>query len=80
MAAKKTTEDGTTKKMTGRSKILPNNAKPIKGIAYDYGRELYYVTVYTGKDAKGNEKSTVKTAKTLNVFFNATGRKYCAGI
>ena len=65
MAAKKTTEDGTTKKMTGRSKILPNNAKPIKGIAYDYGRELYYVTVYTGKDAKGNEKSTVKTAKTL---------------
>lgn len=65
MAAKKKTEDGTTKKMTGRSKILPNNAKPIKGIAYDYGRELYYVTVYMGKDTKGNEKSTVKTAKTL---------------
>lgn len=64
MAAKKKTEDGTTKKMTGRSKILPNNAKPIKGIAYDYDRELYYVTVYMGKDAKGKNRNTSKTAKT----------------
>ena len=65
MAAKKKAEDGTTKKMTGRSKILPNGANPVKGIAYDYDREKYYVTVYKGKDANGNGLSTTKTAKTL---------------
>lgn len=65
MAAKKKAEDGTTKKMTGRSKILPNGANPVKGIAYDYDREKYYVTVYKGKDSNGNGLSTTKTAKTL---------------
>ena len=65
MAAKKT-EDGTaTKKMTGRSKILPNGAKPVKGVSYDYDRETYYVTVYMGKDANGKSCNTSKTAKTL---------------
>lgn len=65
MAAKKKAEDGTTKKMTGRSKILPNGANPVKGIAYDYDREKYYVTIYKGKDSNGNGLSTTKTAKTL---------------
>lgn len=64
MTAKKKTEDGTTKKMTGRSKILPNGAKPIEGISYDYRRERYYVTVYMGKDSKGKPRNKVRTAKT----------------
>ena len=29
MAAKRKAEDGTTKKMTGRSKVLPNGANPV---------------------------------------------------
>lgn len=64
MTAKKKTDDGTTKKMTGRSKILPNGAKPIEGISYDYRRERYYVTVYMGKDSKGKPRNKVRTAKT----------------
>ena len=66
MAAKKKAEESTaTKKMTGRSKILPNGAKPTKGISYDYDREMYYVTVYMGKDVNGKDRNASKTAKTL---------------
>lgn len=64
MTAKKKTEDGTTKKMTGRSKILPNGAKSVEGISYDYRRERYYATVYMGKDANGKNRNASKTAKT----------------
>lgn len=48
-----------------RTSILPHNAKPVKGVSYDYERKLYYVTVYLGQDAEGKGKKTTRTAKTL---------------